>query len=182
MKKLISILLISSSFTALAAPEQYKNITELMDSYNDYPTYNIDGTDYQSYKVLTYKPLHIQISPRTLSGSTEQDIKNESGKAAIYATFRTLFQTPADSVKVTVIPLSITPQPTKIEYLNAEKFTFSINKKQAINVLRKNSSIVNPDKIMSDNGDWSKSFEQCCYLQAGNPGSSKFAQDLISQR
>ncbi|QSD86498.1 hypothetical protein JMM80_21675 [Serratia marcescens] len=182
MRVLVTGVLILSSFAAIAAPEQFKNINDLMENYNDYPTYTVDGKDFPSFKVLSEKPLHIQISPRTLSGSSTKDIKYESDKAAIYAAYRTLYQTPADRVKVTVLPISITPQPRKIEYMTEDKYDFSITKKQAINLLRKHGNILNEDQLMSANGEWSKAFEKCCYLEEGKPGLSIFAKELITQR
>ncbi|NBJ29628.1 hypothetical protein HG548_18475 [Citrobacter sp. DNRA3] len=181
MKKLVLTILALSSFTASAAPEQFKNISELMDKYNDYPTYNLDGKEFASFKVLSQKPLHIQISPRTLAGSTDKDIKYESDKASVYAAYRTLFQTPAESVTVTVLPLSITPQPRKIEYLAAKKFDYKITKKQASNLLSKNCGIVNSEQLMRDDGEWSEAFEKSCYMEDGKPGLSKFTRALISQ-
>ena len=181
MKKLILTTLVLSSFAASAAPEQFKNISELMDKYNDYPTYNLDGKEFASFKVLSKNPLHIQISPRTLAGSTDKDIKYESEKAAVYAAYRALFQTPIESVTVTVLPISITPQPRKIEYLTSEKFGYKITKKQAANILSKNCGIKTPEQLMNDAGEWSKAFEKTCYLEEGKPGLSKFARVLISQ-
>ncbi|HAU5500811.1 TPA: hypothetical protein JD203_02855 [Cronobacter sakazakii] len=182
MKFLATGALVFASFAAAAAPEQFKNIDALMENYNDYPTYTVDGQSFPSFKVLSETPLHVQISPRTLSGSSTQDIKYEANKAAVYAAYRTLYQTPSESVKVTVLPISITPQPRKIEYLGQQKYDFTVTKKQAINLLRKYSSISNADQLMSADGEWSPDFENCCYLEEGKPGLAKFAKDLITQR
>ncbi|MDK1034755.1 hypothetical protein QMS71_09410 [Cronobacter sakazakii] len=182
MKILAASFLAFSSFAAIAAPEQFKNINELMENYNDYPTYNVDGNDFPSFNVVSQKPLHIQISPQTLSGSSAQEVKYESDKAAIYAAYRTLYQTPAERVKITVLPISITPQPRKVEYIEEGKYDFNITKKQAINLLRKHSNILNADQLMSADGEWSTAFEKCCYLEEGKPGLSIFAKELITQR
>lgn len=181
MKRIISALLISASFTVFAAPEQYKNVSELMDDYNDYSSYNVKGVEYPAFKVLAQNPLHIQISPSIYSKESKE-IKSESDKASVYAVYRTLFQTSAKSVKVTVLPLSIDLQTKKFEYLTAEKFDFSITRKQAENLLRKYGNIRNPDQLMTESGSWSDNFKNCCYLEEGKPGLTKFAQDLISQR
>ncbi|WP_336855603.1 hypothetical protein [Pseudescherichia vulneris] len=182
MNRLIFGALTIVSFAVTAAPEQFSNINDLIEKYNDYPTYNIDGKSFPSFKVLSENPLHVQISPRTLAGSTAKDIEYASNKAAVYAAYRTLFQTSANKVKVTVLPLSITPQPRKLDYLSADKFDFSISKKQAFNLLKKNSSISSPQQLIADDGDWSKQFEACCYQEEGRPGLAKFAKDLTSQR
>lgn len=181
MKKTLISFLIMTSFAASAAPEQYKSISKLMDDYNDYSSYSVKGVEYPAFKVLAQNPLHIQISPSIYSKDSKE-IKYESDKASVYAVYRTLFQTPAKSVKVTVLPLSIDLQTKKFEYLTAEKFDFSITRKQAENLLRKYGNIRNPDQLMTASGSWSDNFKNCCYLEEGKPGLTKFAQDLISQR
>ena len=72
MKKIISALLISASFTVFAAPEQYKSVSELMDDYNDYSSYNVKGVEYPAFKVLAQNPLHIQISPSIYSKDSKE--------------------------------------------------------------------------------------------------------------
>ncbi|ELE8604498.1 hypothetical protein RB656_000532 [Salmonella enterica] len=181
MNKMLISFLIMTSFAVSAAPEQYKSISKLMDDYNDYSSYNVKGVEYPAFKVVAQKPLHIQISPSVYS-KDPKEIKYASDKAAVYAAYRTLYQTPAESVKVTVLPLSIDLQTKKFEYLAAEKFDFSVSKKQADNLLRKYGNIRNPSQLMTESGSWSDNFNKCCYLEEGKPGLTEFAQDLISQR
>lgn len=180
-RQLTSAMLLITSFSTLAEPAQYKHITELMDEYNDYPTYSVKGTDYPSFKVLSDKPLHIQISPRTMTVNDHDGLKYDSDRAAVYAAYRTLYQTPAQKVTITVIPLLIDTKTHKIEYLPVDKFKFSITKKQASNLLLKYSDIRNVNQLFTPTGNWSKQFENCCYLEDGNPGLSEFTRVLISQ-
>ena len=182
MNKILFTFLALASFSASAAPEQFKSISNLIEEYNDYPTYQMNGKDVPSFKVISGQPLHIQISPRTLPGYTSKSIQHDSEKAAVYAAYRTLFQTPAESVKVTVIPLLLDVSTSDFKYLTEYKFDFSITKKQASNHLRRSGNILNSDQLMTDNGDWSDQFEKCCYSEEGQPGLAKFTNTLISQR
>lgn len=181
MVKILSAFLISISFAILAGPVQYQNISKLMDDYDDYSYYNVKGVEYPRVKVLAEKPLHIQISPESLFQDPKQ-IKYVSDQTAVYAAYRTLFQTPAKNVKVSVLPLSINFKTKKIECLAAEKFDFFVTRKQAENILRKHGNIRNPDELMAPSGRWSDNFKNCCYLEEGKPGLKIFAKDLISQK
>ncbi|MGL5345428.1 MAG: hypothetical protein ACRC9O_12800 [Plesiomonas sp.] len=182
MKLLTSSVFFLTSFTALAAPTQYKNISELMDEYNDYPTYTAEGVEYPSFKVLSDKPLHIQISPRAMTGNNPDGLKYDSEKAAVYAVYRTLYQTPAQRVTVTVLPLFINTNTRGMEYLPSEKIEFSINKKQAANLAFEYGGIRNPDQLITSSGNWSEQFEKCCYFDGDNSRLSKFTQALVSQK
>ncbi|MGL5991591.1 MAG: hypothetical protein ACRCZT_08025 [Plesiomonas sp.] len=177
IKLLACPMLFIASFFASAATVQYKHISKLIDEYNDYPTYNVDGVDYPSFKVLSENPLHIQISPRTMAG---YGLKYDSEKAAVYAAYRTLYQTPAQSVTVTVLPLLINTKTRSMEYLPSDQFEFSITKTQAANLLLKYGNIHNIEQLMTSSGVWSEQFDKCCYRD--NSGLSKFTQALISQQ
>lgn len=182
MNKILLTFLALASFSANATPEQFKSISNLIEEYSDYPTYQFNGKDVPSFKIISAKPLHIQISPKTLPGYTSTSIQHDSEKAAVYAAYRTLFQTPAESVKVTVIPLLLDASTPDFKYLTKFKFDFSITKKQASNLLRINGNILNSDQLMTDSGDWSDRFVKCCYSEEGHPGLTKFTNTLISQR
>ncbi|WP_133522567.1 hypothetical protein [Buttiauxella sp. JUb87] len=160
-----------------AAPKQFENVTTMMDEYNDYPS------DFGAFKVLKEKPLSIQISPKVMNGDSEESIINASNKAAVYGAYRILLQTPNDSVAIKVIPLSINMQTMNKEYLEAYKFSFKINRVQAMALAKKNSGISKTNLLIGEDGyEWNGKFKECCFTDTGTPGLNQFVKDLTHQK
>lgn len=174
MKKLIiASSILSLSLVSHAAPQHFDNTLKLMDEYNDY------APDIGAFKILSNDPLAIQISPKVLPSDSNDYISSNSDKAAIYAAYRTLLQTPAIKVRVTVIPLSIDVDKGTKTYLDKMKFTFSISKSAAIQLAKKYSGITNPEElIQSDGYEWAENFSACCVLESGKPGRHAFVAEL----
>lgn len=161
------------SISGYAAPQQFKNTLSLMNEYNDYPP------DIGAFKVVSDSPLSVQISPKVWATDSDEYISSNADKAAIYAAYRTLLQTPASKVRVTVIPLSIDVDKGTKTYLDKMKFTFSISKKTAIQLAEKYSGITNPEElIQSDGYEWAEKFSACCVLETGKPGRQAFVAEL----
>lgn len=178
MRYLTLMVLTLSSFSALAAPEQFKSVAELMDSYQDFKDYK----DYPAFKVLSEKPLHIQVSPPVLEKSSAEQIKVDIEKASVYAVYRSLYQTPATSIKVTVIPLSMNLDTHEMKYLDAERIDFTATKKQAVSLAKQYGNINNEEDVITASGDWAPKFQSCCYLESGKPGVAVFSKHLINHK
>lgn len=162
------------SFVSIASPQQFKDVTALMSEYNDY------SPDIGAFKILSEKPLKIQISPKVMKGESDESIKLASYKASVYAAYRTLLQTPAKSVSITVVPLSFDLSKHEKSYLTGEKFSFSLTKEQALKKAGRAGGTNSPDEIIGADGyEWTDNFNSCCYLEAGSPGLEKFVKDLI---
>jgi hypothetical protein len=165
------------SNTAWAAPEMFKDSMIMMESHNDYPPEN------GSYKILSKKPLHIQISPTIFKGDVERNINYEANKAAVYAAYRVLFQTPANSIKVTVLPRELDLQKHKYTPEPKYGFTFSLSREKALKLSSQYAGIDNSDDLFQSDGyQWAESFRACCYSDRGNPGLAAFVQELKSSR
>lgn len=173
LKQILLLALVIPSLS-FAAPQQFKDITSLMNEYNDY------SPDIGDFKVLSANPLKIQISPKVMSGETDESIRMASYKASVYAAYRTLLQTPAKSVSITVVPLSFDLSNHKKTYLTGKQYSFSLTKEQALKKAGRAGGTNNPDEIIGSDGyEWTNSFNSCCYLEAGNPGLEKFVKELI---
>lgn len=163
--------------TAWAAPEMFKDSKIMMESNNDYPPEN------GSYKILSKKPLHVQIFPTIFKGDVEKNINYEVNKAAVYVAYRVLFQTPADAVKVTVMPRELNLQNHKYTPAPTYAFTFSLSKERALKISSQYAGIDNSDDLFQSDGyQWAESFRSCCYSDRGNPGLTAFAQELKNSR
>jgi len=174
MIKRFSLCLVFLPFVSVASPQQFKNVATLMSEYNDY------SPDIGAFKVLSEEPLKIQISPKVMKGENDESIKMASYKASVYAAYRTLLQTPAKSVSITVVPLSFDLSKHEKSYLTGQKLSFSLTKEQALKIAGRAGGTNSPDKIIGSDGyEWTDSFNSCCYLEAGNPGLEKFVKDLI---
>lgn len=178
MRYLTLVALAVASFSAAAAPEQFKSVAQLMGSYQDFRDYK----DYPGFKVLSEKPLHIQVSPAVLENSSAEQIKTDIQKASVYAVYRSLYQTPATSIKVTVIPLSINLDTHEMKYLKSELIDFTTTKKQAVILAKKYGNITNEEDVITASGDWAQKFQNCCYLESGKPGVAVFSKELINHK
>lgn len=171
-KLLVALFFISTS--VFSAPKQFDDISTLISDLNDYPT------ERGQFKIIKEKPLSIQISPEIFQGDSKGVIDALSNKAAIYATYRTLFQTPATSVNVTVIPVAVDFKTNKKVYLDNQKISFKIDREKALAIAKKFSDIKSADDIM-DGNTWNESFQRCCYLPEGNPGNAKIIKLFSSK-
>lgn len=174
MLRIVTVLFVSLPMIVAAAPQQFKTVTALMDEYNDYS--NDSGT----FKVISKAPLKIQISPKVFSGDSDKAIEVVSYKASVYAAYRTLLQTPAKAVNVTVVPLSFDLSKQKKFYLEDKQYSFSITKEKALKLAHSFAGTANPDEIIGSDGyEWTDNFSSCCYLESGHPGVVKFARQFI---
>jgi len=163
--------------SAWAAPEMFKDSKAMMEDHNDYPPEN------GSYKVLSKKPLHVQILPTIFKGDVERNIKYEANKAAVYAAYRVLFQTPANTIKVTVLPRELDVQTHKYTPAPKYAFTFSLSREKALKLSSQYAGIDNSDDLFQNDGyQWAESFRACCYSDRGNPGLAAFVQELKNSR
>lgn len=178
MRYLTLIALSLASFSALAVPEQFKSVADLMDSYQDFRDYK----DHPGFKVLSEKPLHIQVSPAVFEKSSAQQIKTDIEKASVYAVYRSVYQTPATSIKVTVIPLLMNLDTHEMKYLISEKIDFTATKKQAASLAKKYGNITNDEDVITASGDWAPKFQNCCYLESGKPGVAVFSKELTNHK
>lgn len=178
MRYLTLVALTLVSYSAVAALEQFKSVTQLMDSYQDFRDYK----DHPGFKVLSEKPLHIQVSPAVFEKSSAQQIKADIEKASVYAAYRSLYQTPATSIKITVIPLSMNLDTHEMKYLTSERIDFTATKKQVISLAKQYGNITNEEDVITASGDWAPKFQNCCYLESGKPGVAFFSKELTKHK
>lgn len=181
IKMLLFILGISWLSISMAAPQQFKDVTSMMHEFNDYPS------DIGAFKIIREKPLSIQISPKVLSTESWESIQSRVRQAAVYGAYRTLLQTPEESVSVTVIPLSfhttihqdtIMHQKT---YLKEHELNFRITRIEALKLAYKYSGIASASELIQSNGyRWADSFSKCCYAIDMTSIFHKFFTELIS--
>lgn len=173
LKKTLLFAMIIPSLS-FATPQQFNDITSLMSEYNDY------SPDIGTFKVLSEKPLKIQISPKVMQGDSDETVRLASYRASVYAAYRTLLQTPADKVSVTVLPLFFDLSKHEKRYLTKQQFSFSISKDKALKLAEKAGGTGTPEEIIGSDGyEWSNNFSACCYNESGKPGLSVFAKELI---
>lgn len=174
MLRIVSIIFMALPMIAAAAPQQFKTVTALMDEYNDY------STDAGTFKVISKVPLKIQISPKVFSGDSDKAIEVASYKASVYAAYRTLLQTPAKEVNITIVPLSFNLSKQEKSYLKDKQYSFSLTKEKALKLAHSFAGTANPDEIIGNDGyEWTDNFSSCCYLESGHPGVVKFAHQFI---
>lgn len=174
MLRILTAFFIALPVIAAAAPQQFKTVTALMDEYNDY------SNDAGTFKVISEAPLKIQISPKVFSGDSDTTIEVASYKASVYAAYRTLLQTPAKEVNVTIVPLSFDLSKHEKRYLKDKKFSFTVTKEKVFKLAHSFAGTANPDEIIGSDGyEWADNFSSCCYLESGHPGVVKFAHQLI---
>ncbi|MCU5773101.1 hypothetical protein N5923_09895 [Erwiniaceae bacterium BAC15a-03b] len=169
-------LVLGMSFSSHAAPEMFKNSVAMMEDHNDY------APDTGYFKVLKEKPLHVQILPAIFQGDTDKNITYTVNKAAVYAAYRVLFQTPADSVKVTVLPRELDMGTRKYTPKPKHSITFTLTRKRALELTSQYAGISEAKELMQDDGyTWADPFSECCYTDGGNPGLSAFVEELRSK-
>lgn len=141
---------------------KFDNVSEMFTDRNDYPEYGGKPT----FKILTETPLSIQLSTIVTNGDLNplllDQLTQQIQRTAVYAVYRIYTHTNYNgNLTVTILPLNIDTS----QYLYDMKFTFSITKSKAQNLMSKFSGITDFEDIIQDDGfeTWDDKFNDCCY-------------------
>lgn len=153
---------------------EYKGLKEMVEGLSDFHEEN--GT----YKLLTEKPLHIQIS-KPFYANELKELKLSQGKHyTLYFGLCALALTPVQEITVTFLPMN---ENVSKGYDNSNSTTLKLTKTKAKQVLKKYFNtedfkilfkrMFDADGKDVGSGDLSKEFKQMLYDDQGEPTASK---------
>lgn len=165
---LIAFTLIFSSAVYADGPTKFSSVPDMIQQFNDF------STDNGTFKVISKKPLHIQLSPEVFPNDLKKVISEQTERAAIYGIYRSFIHTDVDKVTVTAIPKIY----SKDDYLSADKVTITKTRAQALNDIQKFIPITDFSELtISDeygHDETSKEYKQLYYNDQGGAGLNEF--------
>lgn len=107
-------------------PLHFATVGEMIEDRGDYSAEN------ESFKLLSAKPLKIQLAPSIVPGDLPENNAREIRRAALYGVYRTLVHTDADKVTVVAVPreLNIREQTSKL--LTKPSLSITVTRAQAL--------------------------------------------------
>lgn len=110
----------------------YRDITSLIEAIGEYDKQN--GT----FKLISQKPLHIQVSTPTYNGDLEETIADQVKRDIVYVGFRVFAQTNIEEIKITSLPLKWdNPKIKDFDYIQELKQTVTLKRNRAKKILEK---------------------------------------------
>lgn len=109
--------------------KQYPDISAMIEATGDFNKEN--GT----FKIISQKPLHIEVSTLTYEGDLEQTIAEQTKRDIVFVGFRTFAQTTIDEIKITSFPL-------RGDNKNKKDFDFIQKYKQSATLTRNRAKAV----------------------------------------
>ena len=154
-KKIAACALLISASAVFGAPaKQFKNMEEVGDFTQDFMVET--GT----LKVLTKKPLHIQLN---IARETDSKLAAESMfRAYLWGVYRTFLHTNADEVTVTVV------SPVAVD--GNTKMTATSTRARALATVHQIQGIKGWDDLLTASQSWSEPMKRCMYSSYGKPG------------
>lgn len=151
-----------------AHPLQFKSVAEMIEDRGDYA--EEDG----SFKLVSAKPLKIQLAPTVFSGDLPENVQRELRRAALYGVYRTFAHTNAEAVSVTAVPREMTVNPVTSKVLNAPSVQISVTRDQAMmaagRIVKASSAsdLVVPEAAGDSQLDeWTPAFQDLYFKDAG---------------
>lgn len=177
-----SLMLLVSASVASAAPylkadddctkqnEVYATMKDAMEYFSDYYPEN------NSLEIISESPLKVRLSAVAFDQDA-QDVKELLAKRAIvYGIYRSLINTPNESVTVTSYLVSTDGKKLK----NSPNYTATITKDQALEITKKYNSINNLNELTDDSCSFTSQFNELRFDDSGKKGFDNFFSELIS--
>ncbi|HEH9409704.1 hypothetical protein [Aeromonas salmonicida] len=143
---------------AISAPTKFPSVNAMMEEFGDY-----DSGKKNTYELITSKPLHIRLSPLVYPNDSIENIAAGSRQALVYGIYRTLINTNAKQVTVTVIPSELDTDSKTTKLLTDMTVTVTKNRQQAMNDISHFMKIKSLDEMVDDEDFWSEKFESSVY-------------------
>lgn len=149
--------------TVMAAdlvPLHFATVGEMIEDRGDYSAEN--GT----FKLLSGKPLKIQLAPSIVPGDLPENNAREIRRAALYGVYRTLVHTDADKVTSIAVPRELNIREQTSRLLTRPSLSITVTRAQALEAagrfvkIESAADLVNPEQeysIQLDN--WTPEFE-----------------------
>ncbi len=110
----------------------YKDVSKMIEATGEYKKEN--GT----FKLISQKPLHIQLSTPTYNGDLEETVAEQVKRDIVYVSFRTFAQTTLDEIKITSLPLKWdNPKLKDFDYIQEFKQTLTLRRSKAKAILER---------------------------------------------
>lgn len=167
-KLLIIFTVIFSSVVYADGPTKFPSVPDMIQQFNDF------SSDNGTFKIISKKPLHIQLSPEVFPNDLKKVISEQTERAAIYGIYRSFIHTDVDKITVTAMPKIY----NKNDYLIADKVTITKTRTQALKDIQKFipitdfSELTIPDEYGHD--ETSKEYKQLYYNDQGGAGLNEF--------
>lgn len=151
-----------------AHPLQFKSVAEMIEDRGDYAEEN------GSFKLVSDKPLEIQLAPTVVPGDLPENVQRELRRAALYGVYRTFAHTNVNAVSVTVVPREVTLNPVTSKLLKKPSVQISVTRDQAMTAAGKfveassASDLVVPEAAGDTQLDeWTPAFQNLYFKDAG---------------
>lgn len=165
---IIMLTVVLSNVAYADGPTKFPSVTDMIQQLNDF------STDNGTFKVISKKPLHIQLSPEVLPNDLKSVISEQTERAAIYGIYRSFIHTDVDKITVTAIPKIY----SKDDYVSADKVTITKTRAQALNDIQKFIPVTGFSELtISDeygHDETSKEYKQIYFNDQGGAGLNKF--------
>ncbi|WP_272681137.1 hypothetical protein [Providencia sp. PROV129] len=148
--------------------EVYATMNDAMEYFSDYYPEN------NSLEIISESPLKVRLSPQAVSGDFT-DVKELLAKrAVVYGVYRSLINTPNDSVTVTSYLIS-----DKKKLSGSPEYTVTITKPQLLEITKKYIPINELSDITDESCSFSNQFNELRYDDSGKKGFDKFFDELL---
>lgn len=112
--------------------KKYDDVIEMIEDTGDFSTEN--GT----LKLISQKPLHIQLAKIFLEGELESNIQEDIKRNIVYVGFRIFAQTSINEIEITSLPLKYDSKNSKIVgYVDKYKKKMLVKREKATSILEK---------------------------------------------
>ncbi|MGM7876087.1 hypothetical protein [Yersinia enterocolitica] len=167
-KLIFASTVIFSSIVYADGPTKFPSVPDMVQQFNDF------STDNGTFKVISKKPLHIQLSPEVFPNDQKIVISEQTERAAIYGIYRSFIHTGVDKITVTAMPKIY----SKNDYLIADKVTITKTRAQALKDIQKFIPVTDFSELtISDeygHDETSKEYKQIYYNDQGGAGLNEF--------
>ncbi|EMO9523720.1 hypothetical protein RJ634_006306 [Pseudomonas aeruginosa] len=107
-------------------PLHFATVGEMIEDRGDYSAEN------GSFKLLSAKPLKIQLAPSIVPGDLPENNAREIRRAALYGVYRTLVHTDADKVTVVAVPRELNIREQTSRLLTRPSLSITVTRNQAL--------------------------------------------------
>ena len=178
---IIGLLWLSTCASVNGAESKFASVGEMVEEFSDYSSSN--GT----YKNLSSKPLHIQLSPIVVPGDYSGVIEEIIKRTIIYGVYRSFIHTDINQITVTAIPMEISFKGGEPRYLKGYERSITINRDKAEKLIEKYLKVSELSQLVttvnisgtSISDIWTKNFDRINYNDQGYPGITRFFGDLV---
>ncbi|MTB46053.1 hypothetical protein [Providencia sp. wls1950] len=147
----------------------YATASDAMEYFSDfYPENN-------SLEIISESPLKIRLSSSAYEQDSQSLKETLTKRAVIYGIYRSLINTPNNSVTVTSYLIS-----DKKKLSGSPEYTVTITKPQALEITKKYIPVNSLDDLIDESCSFTDQFNELRFDDSGKKGFDKFFNELVN--